>query len=171
MGLNLKTFKYDLSNVSSTAMVGFSCERNLFPFLEDAALDGGTPATFTIVPKKSVSEFKAEKWQFLTREMFAEKTIKQFNEEVALRHGLDYDDEGRVMWREKYVMYMQLDYREALMRHRSEVAERETQERLRVKTREINDRDKTARDGTELIGHDPVLTETRGPARVLEGSN
>jgi hypothetical protein len=170
MGLNLKTFKFDTSDVSSTAMVGFSCERNLFPFLEAAALDGGASAEFTLVPKRAVSEFKAEKWQFLTREMFAEKTIKQFNEEVALRHGLDYDDEGRVMWREKYVMYMQKDYRQALMRHRSETAERETQARIRVKTREITDRDKKGRDGAELIGHDPVLTETHGPARTLEGS-
>ena len=89
MGLSLKTFKYDTSNVSSTAMVGFSCERNLFPFLEEAALDGGTPATFTIVPKKAVSEFKAEKWQFLTREMFAEKTIKQFNDSKFGRAGYD----------------------------------------------------------------------------------
>ena len=170
MGLNLKTFTWDPSNVASTALRGFSCERNLFPFLEKAALDGGTPAEFTIVPPKYLDDFLAEKWQFLTRELFTEKTMKQFNEEVSMRHGFQYDNEGRITWRTKYVMYMQKDYREALMQHRSEVAENETQDRLRVKTAEIKERDKKAKDGTELIGHDPALTETPGPARLVGGT-
>ena len=170
MGLNLRTFAWDPSNVASTAMQGFSCERNLFPFLERAAIEGGSPAEFTIVPPKNLAEFRAEKWQHLTRELFTEKTLKGFNEEVALRHGLDYDGDGRVMWRGKYLMYMQKDYREALMRYRSETAEAETQDRLRVKVRETKERDKVAKDGTELIGHDPALTAVQGPARLLGGS-
>jgi hypothetical protein len=171
MGLNLRAFKWDPSEVASTAMQGFSLERNLFPFLEKAAMEGGTPAEFTVVPKKNISEFKAEKWQHLTRELFTEKTLKGFNEEVALRHGLDYDGDGRVMWREKYLMYMQKDYRAALMQYRSETAERETQDRLKVKIRETKELDRVAKDGTELIGHDPALKVVQGPARLLGGTD
>ncbi len=157
----IDNIKWDeITDVTSAAVSGFDARTALVQRLvqEDGNL------VYGFCGLDYLPEWHADHWHHLTVDHFGSKSLKQFNESVALRMNISPDATGKLMYRKEYIMYKSRSLAEKQQKYREDFAERH-HDTMKQETSRAVERPYS----TETPGIDSALEEKQMPASKFSG--